>query len=53
MLTQSDYQRLMRILQADRLANNVPLVGEKYESDIQFAIRIEKAIESLVENASS
>jgi hypothetical protein len=52
MLSQADYTRLRHILQKDRLNGNAPLSGDAYEDAIQFAIRIEKAIEGLVEDAS-
>ena len=53
MITQSDYTRLRKILQADRMKNSPTFGGEKYEEDIAFSILIEKAIENLVEDASS
>jgi hypothetical protein len=52
MLTQSDYDRLGRILQADRLSDNAPLEGEEYEEKIAFALRIQKSIEVLVKHVS-
>jgi hypothetical protein len=45
MLSQEDFQRLRLILQADRLRTHARLEGEAYETDIQFSIRVEKAIE--------
>ncbi len=53
MITQADYERLRLILQADRLANNAPIRGDIYSEKIDFAIRIEVALEGLVDRAGS
>lgn len=53
MISQADFKRLRLILQADRLANNAPIEGDAYQEKVDFAVRIEKAIEGLVNRAGS